>query len=43
MGTVADVLAKKGTRVHTIAPSATVLEATQLMNRHKIGSSVLTM
>lgn len=41
MGTVADVLALKGDRVYTISPSATVLEATQVMNRHKIGALVV--
>src|SRR5262245_48907811 len=42
MARVADVLAHKGDRVHVIAPSATVLEATQLMNRLKIGALVVT-
>ena len=32
MPTVQDVLAVKGVVVHSIAPSATVLEATQTMN-----------
>ena len=41
MATVADLLAKKGSRVHSIAPTATVLAATQLMNRHKIGALVV--
>ena len=43
MAHVADVLARKGSRVHCIAPTATVLEATQLMNRHKIGALVVTL
>ena len=38
MPTVQDVLAVKGTSVHSIAPSATVLEATQKMNAHKLGA-----
>ena len=38
MPTVQDVLAVKGTMVHSIAPSATVLEATQKMNTHKLGA-----
>jgi CBS domain-containing protein len=38
MPTVQDVLAVKGTHVHSIAPSATVLEATQDMNAHKLGA-----
>lgn len=42
MATVADILAKKGFRVYGIAPTTTVLAATQLMNRHKIGSLVVT-
>ncbi len=42
MAIVADVLAKKGTRVVSIAPTATVLEATHLMNRNKIGALVVT-
>jgi CBS domain-containing protein len=42
MATVADVLAGKSGEVQTISPTATVLEATQLMNRHKIGSLVVT-
>jgi CBS domain-containing protein len=43
MANVADVLAKKGDRVYAISPTATVLEATQLMNRHKVGSLVVTL
>ena len=43
MALVADVLAKKGDRVYSITPTATVLEATQLMNRHKIGALVVTI
>jgi CBS domain-containing protein len=43
MATVADVLAKKGSRVYSVAPTATVLAATQLMNRHKIGALVVTL
>jgi CBS domain-containing protein len=38
MPTVQDVLAVKGVMVHSIAPSATVLEATQTMNAHKLGA-----
>ncbi|MGN6367278.1 MAG: CBS domain-containing protein [Phycisphaerae bacterium] len=43
MATVADLLAKKDARVHCISPSATILEATQMMNRHKIGSLVVSV
>ncbi len=42
MGTVADVLAHKGTRVLSVDPTATVLVATRLMNRHKVGALVVT-
>ncbi len=42
MAKVSDLLAKKGPRVHSISPTATVLAATQLMNRHKIGALVVT-
>ena len=38
MPTVQDVLAVKGSTVHTIEPSATVLAATQKMNAHKLGA-----
>jgi CBS domain-containing protein len=38
MPTVQDVLAVKGNMVHSIAPAATVLEATQNMNAHKLGA-----
>lgn len=42
MANAADVLVLKGRRVHTVAPSTTVLEATRVMNRHKIGALVVT-
>ena len=42
MATVHDVLCSKGTGIQTIDASATVLEATQLMNQHKIGALVIT-
>jgi CBS domain-containing protein len=42
MASVADVLALKGPRVFSIHPSATILDATRVMNRHKIGSLVVT-
>lgn len=42
MASVGDLLAKKGNHVVCIQPNATVLEATQLMNRHKIGALVVT-
>ena len=38
MPTVQDVLAVKGAMVHSIDPSATVLEATQKMNQYKLGA-----
>ena len=43
MATVADVLATKGTHVYAVAPTATVLDATRVMNRHKIGALVVTL
>jgi CBS domain-containing protein len=43
MPCVADVLARKGSRVYSISPTATVLEATRLMNRHKVGALVVTI
>src|SRR4051794_12335328 len=42
MATVRDLLATKGTTVVSIAPTATVLEAAQLMNERGIGG-VLVM
>ncbi|MDH3584518.1 MAG: CBS domain-containing protein [Phycisphaerae bacterium] len=41
MAHVHDILLEKGDEVYTIGEGATVLEATQLMNRHKIGSLVV--
>jgi len=41
MPTVIDILARKGAGVHTINPDATVLEATQKMNQHKLGALVV--
>src|SRR5262245_23309280 len=38
MSTVQDILAVKGSTVHNIGPGATVLEATQKMNQHKLGA-----
>lgn len=38
MSTISDVLAKKGTDVATIRPDATVLDAANLMNQHRIGA-----
>ena len=38
MSTISDVLARKGTEVATIAPDATVLDAANLMNQHRIGA-----
>ncbi len=43
MATVADLLAKKESRVHRVSPTATVLDATQIMNRHKIGALVVSV
>jgi len=46
MGNVADVLSqktseKRSAHVYTISPTATVIAATKLMNRHKIGALVV--
>ena len=40
MPTVQDILAVKGSTVHSISPGATVLEAIHKMNQHKIGALV---
>jgi len=42
MAQVMDVVAKKGGRVHVVGPQVSVLEATQLMNRQRIGALVVT-
>src|SRR5438105_4975344 len=41
MATVQDILSDKGSKVFTIAPTVTVLEATQKMNQNRIGSLVV--
>lgn len=41
MPTVADIISKKGSMVHSTAPTATVLEATNKMNQHKLGALVV--
>ena len=41
MATVRDILAGKDTAVHTIDENMSVLEATQLMNRHQIGALIV--
>jgi CBS domain-containing protein len=41
MPTVREVLAEKGDSIVTIAPTATVLEATRKMNQHKVGSLIV--
>lgn len=41
MPTVAQVLQDKGGKVHSIAPGATVAEAVNKMNEHKIGALVV--
>ena len=42
MATVTDVLSAKGNDVQTIDAGTSVLDATQLMNQHKIGALVVT-
>lgn len=39
---VADILRRKGPAVHSISPDATVLEAVQAMNEHRVGCLVVT-
>lgn len=39
--TVQDVLRHKGTTVHTISPDATVRQAVEHMNHHRVGSVVV--
>ena len=41
MPTVADIISKKGSMVHSTSPAATVLEATNKMNQHKLGALVV--
>jgi CBS domain-containing protein len=41
MDSVQYILANKGSHIYTIPATATVLEATRLMNRHKIGALVV--
>ena len=41
MPTATDILLAKGHDVHSIDPNATVLEATQKMNQHKLGALVV--
>lgn len=41
MPRVQHILVEKGSLVHTVPASATVLEATQVMNRQKIGAVVV--
>ena len=42
MPTARDVLSDKGNQVHTTTPGATVLDAINKMNQHKIGALVVT-
>jgi len=41
MPTVRDILAEKGSQVHRIAATASVLEATRAMNDHQVGALVV--
>lgn len=41
MGTVHDILSSKPTAVHSVEEHATILDAAQIMNDHKIGSVVV--
>jgi len=42
MATIGEMLRRKGSTVHVIEPEATVLAATQIMNRMKIGALMVT-
>lgn len=42
MGMIKEILDKKGPGVLTISPEASVLQAVNLMNEHKVGSLVVT-
>ncbi len=41
MATVRDILRVKGGDVRWIGPMSSVLEATQTMNRHKVGALIV--
>jgi len=41
MPSVADIIRQKGSTVHSIEPGATVLDATNKMNQHKLGALVV--
>ena len=41
MPAVKDILARKGTRIWSIGEKATVLQAAQVMNEHKIGALIV--
>src|SRR4051812_24534557 len=41
MPNAADVLRSKGSTIHSIAPSATVLDAIHKMNQHKLGALIV--
>ncbi len=43
MAQVIDILLRKGSAVHVIPPSTTVLNATRLMNYHRVGALIVTM
>lgn len=42
MGTLREILSRKGWFVHTIPATQTVLDAVDLMNRHRVGALVVT-
>ncbi|MDP9174922.1 MAG: CBS domain-containing protein [Planctomycetota bacterium] len=41
MPTVADLVSIKGSRIHTVSPDASVLDAIRRMNQHQIGALVV--
>lgn len=43
MGTVHDILARKGSQVFTVPAGASVLDAARVMNEHKIGALLVEL
>lgn len=41
MPTVIDLLATKGTEIHSISPAATAMEAIRKMNQHQVGALIV--
>jgi len=41
MATIGELVAKKGSQVYQVSPSASVLDATRAMNEHRVGGLVV--